>query len=67
LWRRSAAITLANAQGYAVIYQQGFFFVQVIGSNPKLRTQIAMRAEEPVAPGQDHSAIARELGHGEAP
>jgi len=34
-------ITMADAKGYAVIYQQGFFFVQVVGSDPKLLLQIA--------------------------
>lgn len=34
-------ITLAEAKGYAVIYQQGFFFVQVVGSDPKLLAQVA--------------------------
>ena len=34
-------ITLAEPAGYVVLYQQGFFFVQVIGSDPKLLAQIA--------------------------
>lgn len=34
-------ITLPEAKGYAVTYQQGFFFVQVIGSDPKLLLQMA--------------------------
>lgn len=34
-------ITLAGAKGYAVIYQQGFFFVQVVGADPKLLAQVA--------------------------
>jgi hypothetical protein len=34
-------ITLAGGAGYEVIYLQGFFFVQVIGSDPALLGQIA--------------------------
>jgi hypothetical protein len=34
-------ITLAGGAGYEVVYLQGFFFVQVIGSDPVLLGQIA--------------------------
>jgi hypothetical protein len=34
-------ITLADNKGYAVVYQQGFFFVEVIGTDPTLLGQIA--------------------------
>jgi hypothetical protein len=34
-------ITLAEGKGYAVVYLQGFFFVQVIGTDAGLLNQIA--------------------------